>query len=41
MALSCRSRQLELEDQQGILELELRKYMELSGMSFLIGVDWF
>lgn len=28
---SLRSRQLELEDKQGMLELELRKYMEMKG----------
>lgn len=31
---SCRSRQLELEDKQSMLELELRKYMEINGVYF-------
>lgn len=30
--LCLRSRQLELEDKQSSLELELRKYMEMSGV---------
>lgn len=31
---SLRSRQLELEDKQSMLELELRKYMEMNGVFF-------
>lgn len=34
VCVSFRSRQLELEDKQSILELELRKYMELDGVYF-------
>ena len=34
VCVSFRSRQLELEDKQSMLELELRKYMELDGVYF-------
>lgn len=33
---SPRSRQLELEDKQSMLELELRKFMELDGVYFSV-----
>lgn len=34
LVFPLRSRQLELEDKQSMLELELRKYMELNGVYF-------
>lgn len=38
-AVSLRSRQLELEDKQSMLELELRKYMEMNGAYWFLFPD--
>lgn len=39
VCVSLRSRQLELEDKQSMLELELRKYMELNGVYFGVRLE--